>query len=82
MCDHLQRVLTLAHAGQLITLSTAGPPNGVNSLLNNPEFWRVASVQHASGELYNYAAGEYCSMWLRICNSVVIVKSPCAKIRS
>ena len=50
ICDHLQTLLTsLGNAGKL-TLSTSGPPQPDQSLFNNPEFWKVASVQHASGK--------------------------------
>ena len=50
VCDHLQTLLTpLGDVGKL-TLSTSGPPQPDRSLFNNPEFWKVASFQHASGE--------------------------------
>ena len=49
MCDHLQTVLTpLTDLGK-ITLSTSGPPEDDQSLLNHPEFWEVATVQQATG---------------------------------
>ena len=50
VCDHLQSLLTpLGDVGKL-TLSTSGPPQPDQSLFNNPDFWKVASLQQASGE--------------------------------
>ena len=54
VCEHLQTVLTpLANLGE-ITLSTSGPPEPDQSLLNRPDFWEMATVQHASGRIYHY----------------------------
>ena len=52
VCDHLQTVFTaLADHGK-ITLSTSGPPEHDQSLLNHPEFWDVVTVQQVSGIQY------------------------------
>ena len=42
----------LSNLGDLgkITLSTSGPPEPDHSLLNHPEFWEVATAQHASSK--------------------------------
>ena len=48
--DHLQTVLSpLGDLGK-ITLSTSGPPEPDQSLLNHPEFWEIATVQHDHGK--------------------------------
>ena len=38
-----------------ITLSTSGPPEPDHSLLNHPEFWDIATVQHAPGKPFSTA---------------------------
>ena len=40
-----------------ITLSTSGPPEPGQSLLNHPEFWDMATVQHAPGKPFSNATG-------------------------
>ena len=40
-----------------ITLSTSGPPEPDQSLLNHPEFWDIATVQHAPGKPFSTATG-------------------------
>ena len=57
VCDHLQTVLSsLGDLGK-ITLSTSGPPEPDQSLLNHPEFWDMATVQHAPGKPFSNATG-------------------------
>ena len=57
VCDHLQTVLSsLGDLGK-ITLSTYGPPEPDQSLLNHPEFWDMATVQHAPGKPFSNATG-------------------------
>ena len=63
ICDHLQTVLTpLADLGK-ITLSTSGPPEPDESLLNHPEFWDVDTVQPASGMLFSNVLGGFCKLF-------------------
>ena len=54
VCEHLGTVLTPLADLDKITLSTSGPPEPDQSLLNHPELWETATVQHASGRIYHY----------------------------
>ena len=59
VCDHLQTVLSSLSDRGKITLSTSGPPEPDQSLLNHPEFWEVDTVQPSAGKPFRNATGEW-----------------------
>ena len=64
LCDHLQVLLHELRDDGKITVSTSGPPEPDQSLLNNAEFWKdVASVQLNSPGGYPHQYGKLATIY-------------------